>query len=495
VSGLSLRAIFGQFAVYGVSDALIKVLGVVTVVVYTRVFTPAEYGTISLIGAFAGLLSIVGGLGISSAVQRGYFAAGEGERATIVSTGYWGVLGIAGSVAAVGALLSPLFAWGTFGSIEHAGLVVVALLAIPLTQLMAYCQDVIRMHFRPWRFTMVAFLNQVGQVAFGVGLVVLAGLGLYGLFSGIVVGAGLALMLGTVWIGAELGGRFSWPMLRSFIGYGAPLALGGLAFPAFLFIDRLILEHFQGAAAVGHLAVALSVAQAMGLVSGSFGKAWNAMAWRLRHHNAEYRGIYADVLLYLVAVFAVAAVGIAAFAPEIVRILAPPVFADAAVAVAPLTAYMMANVSIQVTAAGISISGRTRFLTMTIWGAVVLNVLLDLALIPVWGIFGAALATAIAETAMTLVIAAISQRLHPLPYDYPRLFGCLALLVGFLALSYHLQAGWSPAAVAMKLAFIGAFVAGLFATTIVSWKRLMRTGAMLSGGETVMPAAAREAEG
>jgi O-antigen/teichoic acid export membrane protein len=479
-----LRSFFNQFVVYGVGDALIKLLGVVSVVVYTRVFSPADYGVISLVGALVGLLNIVSGLGISSAMQRDYFAAGGGERATIVSTGYWGVLGTSSMVTVAGLFFSPVFAWGTFGSMEYTGLVVVALLAIPLTQSMAYCQDVIRMHFRPWRFTTVAFLNQAGQVAFGVALVVVARLGLYGLFVGILLGAGLALIIGTVWIGGELRPHFSWSMFYSFTRYGIPLALGGLAFPAFLFIDRLILEHFQGATAVGHLAVALSVAQTMGLISGSFGKSWNAVAWKLRHQHAQYRNIYADLLLYLTAFFAVAAVGVAAFAPEIVAILAPPAFSDAAVAIPPLTAYMLANVSIQVTAAGISITGRTRLLTVTIWGAVAFNVILDILLIPVWGIFGAALATSIAEATMTLVIAAISQHLHPLPYDYPRLAGCVGLLVVFLALSYKLEPGWSLLATATKLSFIAAFVGLLFATSVVSLKQLARTVGLLSGASS-----------
>lgn len=481
MSTTSLRGLFGQIAIYGMSDALIKLLGVITVVVYTRVFSPSEYGVISLIGAFVGLLNAAGGLGISSAVQRDYFSVSEAGRAAIVSTGYWGVLGVSASVTALGLALAPLFAWGILGSAAQAGLVAVALLAIPFIQLVSYCQDVIRMHFRPWRFTAVAFLSQAGQVLCGVTMVLTFGLGLLGLFSGVLIGASVGLLLGTSSIRSELRARVSWPMFRRFAHYGMPLVMGGLAFPAFLFVDRLILEHFQGAAAVGHLSVALSVAQAMALISGSFSKAWNAVAWKLRHQHERYRGIYADFLLYLIAVFAVAAVGIAAFAPEIVSILAPSAFADASIAVAPLTIYMLANVSIQITAAGISISGKTFYLMRVIWFAVAGNIVLDFVLIPMWGIFGAALATAISETLMSIALAAVSQRLHPLSYDYPRLAGCMGLLAVFLGLSYLLQPGWSFLAIASKFGFVALFVGLLVATTIISLKRLTLTAQLLSG--------------
>ena len=310
--------------------------------------------------------------------------------------------------------------------------------------------------------------------------------------AGFSIGAAATLIFGTIGITSELRLKFSWAEFCRFARYGAPLVLGGLAFPAFTFADRLILEHFRGPAAVGHLAVALSVAQGMGFISSSFGKAWNVMAWKFRNQHTEYRRVFADVLLYLVAVFAVVAVGIAAFAHEIIGILAPPVFADAAIAVAPLTVYMLANVSIQVTAIGISISGRTRYLTVVIWAAVGGNVVLDIALIPIWGIFGAAIATAVAETLMTVAIAAISQRLHPLPYDYRRLVGCMTLLVVFLGISYQLHTGWTFEAIASKIALVGVFVGALFATSVVSWKQLEQTAALLSGTEFVVAAPAKQ---
>lgn len=480
MSVVSLRALAMQIFAYGMGDALVKLLSLATVPVYSRVFGPSHYGVLSIVGAITAILSAVGNLGLSSGVQREYYAVQDpNDRAFLVSTGYWGLLGWSLLVCAAGLVCAPLMSYAIFGSTELGGLVALAILGIPAVQAVAFCQDTLRLHFRAWRFTFFSVSSQTVQAALGIALVTLTGLGLYGVFLGTLLAAAAALVAGTMLIAKELRFRFGFAAWKRFAAYGAPLVLGGLAFPAFVLVDRLILEHFHGAEAVGRFAIASNVAQAMGLLSASFAKAWSPVGWQLRHNHPGHRAIFADVLLYLLVIFGVAAVGVSAFAPEIVGVLAPSSFAEGARAVPPLTLYMMANVSILVTSAGISISGHSKYLMVIIWIAVTLNVGLDLLLVPPWGVIGAGIATAIAETLMSIAIALVGQRLYRLPFDVLRLGGLGMLLLAGLLASYALPAGWSVAAVSAKLALVALFTLSLFETKIVTVTGLRRTAALL----------------
>ncbi len=464
------RALVRQLAIYGLGDASVKALGFVTIPVYTRALGAADYGVLSLVGGLVSVLGVFGGLGLSSAVQRDFFALRGRNRRLLVSTGFWAVLGLSCALAVFGALLSQPIAWFLTGSGAVGGVVALAVLAIPGQQGTAYCQDTIRIDFRPWRFIALTFGYQAFQVALSVAFVVVFHLGVAGIFLGMVIAGLLATAVGAWAIHDHLTARFSPRLFRRSATYSVPLVLGGLAFPVFLLVDRLLVGWIAGEADVGRLAVATSIAQVMALLSGAFGKAWNPMAWRLRHENAAYREIFAETLVYLMALFGLAAVTVSAFAPEIVRLLATPAFAAAALAVPPLTLYMVFNASVQITASGISISGHTRWLTLLFWMSVTANGILDLILIPRFGILGAAVATALAEMGLTLGAAAIGQRLHRLPFDIVRLGLCLVIVVAFVTGTYALPSSPLMEAFALK----GAYVAVAALTLVVL--RVVRPG-------------------
>jgi len=475
------RALIRQLAIYGLGDAGVKALGFVTIPIYTRALGAADYGVLSLVGGLVSVLGVFGGLGLSSAVQRDFFALRERGQRLLVSTGFWAVLGLSCALAVFGVLLSQPFAWFLTGSVAAGGVVTLAVLAIPGQQTTAYCQDMIRIDFKPWRFIALTFGYQACQIALSVAFVVVFHFGVAGIFLGMVIAGLLATAVGAWAIRHHLTARFSPRLFRRFAAYSVPLMLGGLAFPVFLLVDRLLVGWITGAADVGRLAVAASIAQIMALFSGAFGKAWNPMAWRLRHENAAYREIFAETLIYLMALFGLAAVAVSAFAPEIIRLLATPAFAAAAIAVPPLTLYMVFNVSVQITASGISISGRTRWLTLLFWVSVAVNGLLDLILIPPFGILGAAVATALAEMGLTLGAAVIGQRLHRLPFDVVRLGLCFTIVIAFVAGTYVLPASPLLETLALKGAYVAAAALALLGFRVMRLSDLRRLASDLRG--------------
>ena len=86
----------------------------------------------------------------------------------------------------------------------------------------------------------------------------------------------------------------------------------------------------------------------------------------------------------------------------------------------------------QVTAIGISLSKKTMYFLYVSFFVAFVNVFLNFALIPYYGVYGAAFATAISYLLLTLIYAMISQRLFFLNYDYGIiLIFCILLLIVF----------------------------------------------------------------
>jgi len=101
-------------------------------------------------------------------------------------------------------------------------------------------------------------------------------------------------------------------------------------------------------------------------------------------------------------------------------------------------------------------------------GAAILNVVLNFALIPPFGIVGAGLATAAGYGALALSYYWLAQRLYPTPYEPRKVVTMLATatLLGLLGLVPFEPVGLS---VAVKLAALAVFVG-------VSWLTRAMTG-------------------
>lgn len=80
-----LKRLAGQTAVYGVSSVLGRILGYLLVPLYTRVFLPDQYGTVSVFYAFAAFLTVVLTYGMETAFFR--FHENEHDKSRVFSTG------------------------------------------------------------------------------------------------------------------------------------------------------------------------------------------------------------------------------------------------------------------------------------------------------------------------------------------------------------------------------------------------------------------------
>lgn len=80
-----LKNLAGQTAVYGLSSVLGRILGYLLVPIYTRVFLPGEYGTVSVFYAYAAFLTVILTYGMETAFFR--FNESEADKEKVFSTG------------------------------------------------------------------------------------------------------------------------------------------------------------------------------------------------------------------------------------------------------------------------------------------------------------------------------------------------------------------------------------------------------------------------
>jgi O-antigen/teichoic acid export membrane protein len=189
----------------------------------------------------------------------------------------------------------------------------------------------------------------------------------------------------------------------------------------------------------------------MVLLLTAFRTAWPAFAYSIRD-DSEARRTYAYVLTYLTVLTGWVALALTLLSPWIVDLLATPEFAESARVVGPLAFSTVAYAAYIVVAIGVGRARRTQFNWVVTGAAAAINVALNLALIPRYGMMGAAIATVAAYATMAVGMAWWSQRIYPVPYQWRRVVTAAAGAAVLAAAGRELDVGLT-AAVALILAY------------------------------------------
>jgi O-antigen/teichoic acid export membrane protein len=171
------------------------------------------------------------------------------------------------------------------------------------------------------------------------------------------------------------------------------------------------------------------IASAIILLLAAFRTAWPAFAYSIEDDDEAARA-YSFVLTYLVAITSWMALALGVLAPWLVQLLTTEEFYSAERVVAPLAFAAAAFGAYIVVVIGIGRARQTRSNWVITGAAAALNVALNLALIPEFGMMGAAVATVGAYATLFLGMAWKAQRVFPVPYQWRRVATALGTAIG-----------------------------------------------------------------
>jgi O-antigen/teichoic acid export membrane protein len=234
--------------------------------------------------------------------------------------------------------------------------------------------------------------------------------------------------------------------------FGLPLVPSALALWAINFIDRFFIAVYKGQAEVGVYSLAVRAASVIVFLMIAFRLAWPAFAYSIEDDDAAKR-TYSFVLTYLLFVCCWISLALGALAPWIVQILAPtkPAFHRADEAVGILSFASTAYAGYTVLAIGIGRARQTQFNWIISGVAAAINIGLNFALIPPYGMMGAAVSTLVAYLALFVGMALNSQRVYPVPYQWRRVVMLSTVAIVLTTVGYELRS--LPVSLALCFAY------------------------------------------
>ena len=448
-----LKQLGKDSVVYGLGAVLAKGVGFLLLPIYTRVFTPEDYGAITMltvIGSFLGAFLAMG----MDASQSFFFNEQKKD-------------GPEAQARLVTAILQWRLAWGSL-------LVLVSFLFIPLlnavffdgrltpshfaaafagtmfAQLLNQSAEVYRLLYRPWPYLAVTLGNTLVSAAVAVTLVVWLDWGILGYFVGFASGALVVAVSSWYTVRPYLdwsAWHFKWwPRLLRF---GAPLVPGSVALYVLNTADRWFLNHYHDAAAVGLYAVGAKFAMLIAMIITTYRQAWWPIAMDALQTD-EGPPLFRTMGRLYLGLGSAGIVLLTAFSPWLVRLVTAPAYHDAYPVVGILAWHSLFYGFHLIVVGGIWKREKTAWVSFGMIVAALLNVLLDFLLVPTYGGMGAAAATSISFLVWNIVTLAVSERLSPMNYPLAVLTaqvatGVASSAVILLLFSREQSPGWLAA--------------------------------------------------
>lgn len=376
-----------------ISDRLLRLaIGLVVSILIARYLGPARYGLYSYALAFASLFGVLAGLGLESVVTR-ELVKKPWERQSLLGTAFWlqftaGVL-TWGIVIGVAALLPG----GMEGTTWLVFIVAGSFVFQSFKVVEFYFQSRVEARFivmgKVLPFLLVSalkiflVLNQAPVAAFAAAFTLeaaLDALGLWGIYR--INGQKLSAL------------KFDGSVAKEALAESWPLLLSGLSIMVYMRIDQIMLGYMRGSVDVGLYAAAVRISEVWYFIPVFLAQSSFPVIVRSKEEN---KGIYRRRLQNLFSFSCVFSyfmiLPLMLFSHFIVVALFGPAYAASGKVVA-MHVWAGLFVSLGVVQSSWLVSeGLTKLsLYRTVLGAVV-NVILNLLLIPLFGIMGAAVAT------------------------------------------------------------------------------------------------------
>jgi O-antigen/teichoic acid export membrane protein len=447
----ALKHLTGESLIYGLGQVSGRAVNLLLVPVLTRALAPEAYGVSDLVLAYSQTALLVMVFGMDASLARHFYDEPDREaRIGMVSTSLAFRL-VTGTIVAVllGLVVIP-FAAPLLAGEAYRKYLTIGAFTLPFTLLTLFANDVLRVTFQPWKFISLNLVQTVTVGGLTLYLVLARDLGVVGVLYGKLGGDALTAALGLLLCRHSIGWRFHRGTLRRMLTYGLPLVPVAFAYGLIAAADRFFLQRSHPLTEVGVYAVAMKFFALASMGVAAFHLAFTPFAYA-RARSPEAPRLFARVFSLYAAVASLGALLVAAFAPEIVAVLAPGAYAAAAIPALWLTFAAVAQGAYYVGGLGISLSLRTTLLIWTVGGAALVAGLANAVLTPALGASGAALATFTGYAVSAILATIVAQRVYPLPYRSGRILVMFGLALA-LALVLQRLAPSGGAGMAAKLA-------------------------------------------
>ena len=444
--GNKIHSLFKQTFIYGLGNLLNQAAAFLLIPIYTAYLLPDEYGVLQLCRVYTSIMMIILLMGMSSSMFRVYYNTYKiDERIRIRNTALSFYILIAFSFFCFFFLFKILFPSIFYSLLEIENSVLVfqlIVLTVILEGFFSLELAVLRAEEKPLIYSIATFIRLIFYLTFCIYFIIYMRLkyvgilkaGIYSFTCGVLFLLPFTLKKYNFYIS-----RF---FLKEILVVGIPLAIGGLGIWVLNLSDRYMLKFLLPPDVSFHQIGIYSLGDKVSsiikfLLVTPIMLSWGVLMFKFsKYENANH--IFRTALNLFAVLLGSGFILISLFGEEIVRIISSNELYYNSYKVIPYLSLSKVLYGLTIViSAGIIISKKSKYIAISNLIAALINVLLNLILIPIFGYIGAAFASSFAFVINFFIIFYFSQKYHYFPYDLRRvLFFFIIIIIIILLANY-----------------------------------------------------------
>lgn len=425
-------------------EILIMAGGFISFPIFTRLLSKEEYGIMNLISISLVLVEALSSVGLRHASQRFYSSYKDEKQlqkfysTTILSSIAFGVLG----TLIIFIISKMLSFWGIISNNVNSIFVVASfLIAIRILTKIIGCLFRVREMAKTYSVfaVLTKYIGMFLSIVFVMGYLY----GIYGYFLGLVLGELLVLCVFWMFMVREMGYSgfyFSGDMLKEMVSYGFPMVLAGFAGTILTMGDRYLIGYFMSAEDVALYSVPYNLCSYVANVPiAAFDFAFVPMImneWSKKKHGENELHQQVNKVIKMYCIFALPIIfGVSALGERIVVLLASNKYSGASYILPYVLIGEMLKGLFTPLTIGLFFSKKTKVLAKLTGFCAIINIIMNIFLIPVLGLLGAAISTLFCYIILLVVGGSISSTYFKLKmpwYNITRYSICAIIMFFFI---------------------------------------------------------------
>jgi len=418
---MSIKTLGKQSLIYGIGTILTRVVTFLLLPLYTNVFTTEEYGIVSLAYAFTGFVMIAYRYGMDSALMK-YYIDAEGKDKKTYFTTIFSIQTLTSLIFSLflffaAGFFAPIFLGGAYTQLMQLVAIILFFDALWMLPML-----ILRANEKPRQYISYSLLNVIMLMGFNIYLVVFLEMGIMGVLIGnIIASGGLLLAILPIIIKNFSFKAISRSALYEVLKFGLPFFPAGIFTMIMELSDRYLLEWLADTAAVGLYSAGNKLGMFGLLLVMGFNMGWTPYFLKIGKAD-DAPQTFARISTYFLGLVGFFIVIISLWISHVVQIkIGDTTFFGeefwSSTQVVPLILlgyYFFGLYVLQLP--GVFMTKMTKWVPLFRGVGAALTILVNILLIPIWGIMGAASAKAIAFFGMSLSIFLFNQKYYPIPY-------------------------------------------------------------------------------
>lgn len=418
--------------IYSLGNISTKIIGLILLPLYTTHLSTSEYGILAILETTNQFLISVFNMQISVAMMRWWADAKTNkEKKTIIFNTFFPLLLV---VLAFNAILQPfdyLFSDVFFGHQNYTNYFTLLFIWTSLEIFNATAISLIRLKEKSGFFALLSIVKFSFILGLNIYFIAILNYGVTGIILSQVIGSALALFITIPMILNNIRWKVDFKVFKEMFSYSSPLILSAVFNLILTLSDRYIIKLLIDYSQVGIYSLGYKLAGVINVfIVRSFQMSFMPIAFKMYKEKHAPR-FFSKVLNYYTLILVIAVLVLSFFSKEILMIFSPN-NKDfwAAYTIVPIIAVTFVfNGMKYIFHLGLHFEKKTKYNAFIVIIGAIVNIGLNLALIPLINIYGAAAASTITSLLVTILYYKYSQKFYKINYEIPKIIKILVVAI------------------------------------------------------------------